>query len=58
MTDQVRDLRKLPLEELTSQEITSRIHLIQDANCVLMKELQENQRAITALQVQYEKLKK
>lgn len=43
------DLLTLPIGELTNQQITSRLHLLQDDKLALLKELQENAKISLAL---------
>ena len=46
---EVRDLRKLPIEELTKQELSSRLHIISDEIHRQELELLSNSRMFTAL---------
>ena len=55
---QVRDLRKVPLEELTESEINSRLHLIADTITEQRKEIGKNIIMTAVLKAQLAKLRK
>ena len=46
---EVRDLRKMPIEELTNQEISSRMHILADEISRQELEVLRNNRMLTAL---------
>lgn len=46
---EVNDLRKKPIKELTTQEITSRLHLINDNSAELRARLKQNDEMVMAL---------
>jgi len=52
---EVKDLRKLPINELTDQAITGRIHLMQDNLRFLHQQENDVTKAIKALQAEQTK---
>ena len=52
---EVEDFRKKPIEELTEQQMKSRLHLLNDTESAQMIELQETRSIITALKTELNK---
>jgi hypothetical protein len=52
---ETEDFREVPIESLTKQQISSRLHLLDDSIAELRAQLKENMRIATALQAELNK---